>query len=172
MILKLVWVFLKVGVLGFGGGPGSVGIIQQLTVSEGLVTASRFADDLAVGSALPGPLATKLAAAIGFEKAGWLGAVLATLAVVLPSALAMVLLVGWLLAHKEVPWVKGLLMAGKPVALAMLALAIWDLFPGTFQGILPVVLFGATVILVRLGLPVAPVILGALLVGVISQLGH
>jgi chromate transporter len=59
---NLFWGFFQVGVLGFGGGPGSVGIIQAVTVeSYRWLTPDEFAQVLAVGNSLPGPLATKMA---------------------------------------------------------------------------------------------------------------
>lgn len=170
MLETLAWTFFKIGVLGFGGGPGSIGVIQQLTEQAGLIKPNVFADQLAIGSALPGPLATKLAASIGYQNAGWLGAGVAVLATLLPSALAMTLLFTWLSAHQDVPLVKGILLAGKPIALAMVALAFLQLLPGSLTTWVPIVLFFATVVLVRFfAVPVVPVIVGGLIVGVLSQ---
>jgi len=169
MLETLAWTFFKIGILGFGGGPGSIGVIQQLSEQAGLVDGGTFADQLAVGSTLPGPLATKLAAVIGYQNAGWAGAVVSVVAVVLPSALVMTLLLTWLLTHRDIPVVKGILLAGKPIALAMVALAFLQLVPGTFTTWIPALLFVATVVLVRFfGVPVVPVIVGGLALGVLS----
>lgn len=131
---NLFWAFFKVGILGYGGGPGSVGLIESQVVGEyHWLSANRFSEMLAVAYTLPGPLATKLAGMVGFEQAGVFGAVVAVLATVVPSLLAMLALYRVLLNNRQVPWVAGLIKGIQPVVVVILVLLVVDLVPGSFR---------------------------------------
>lgn len=129
----LFWGFFKVGILGYGGGPGSISLIQVVTVDGNhWMTNSQFAEMLAIGNALPGPIATKLAVSIGYQVAGPVGAVSALLGVVLPSIILMLSLYHVLLAYKSNPYVAGMIRGVRPIVIVLLVLLIMDLIPGTF----------------------------------------
>ncbi len=143
--LALFWGFFKVGILGYGGGPGSIGIIQAVTVDGNhWMTNQQFAEMLAVGNALPGPIATKLAASIGYQTGGTMGAVAALLGVVLPSLVLMLGLYRLLLVYKSNPYVAGLIRGVKPIVIVLLLLLIIDLIPSSFpkeHWVIPAVFF-------------------------------
>jgi chromate transporter len=132
--------FARVGTLGFGGGPSMLPLLQVECVSSGWVSNEQFLEGLAVGSALPGPIATKMAVYIGWHVAGPLGAVVATLGVVLPSAVLMASLGAFVLRYREHPAVSGALTALKPAVIGMLAFVAWDLGAGVLTGAVPVAL--------------------------------
>jgi chromate transporter len=71
---KLLWdlfiVFSRVALFSWGGGPASMGLMQRETDSIGWVTPEEFADALAVGNALPGPIAPQVSAFVGYKLAG------------------------------------------------------------------------------------------------------
>lgn len=124
---QLFVAFFRAGIFGYGGGPGSVPLIRGEVVSTyRWMTDGEFAEALAFGNALPGPIATKLAAFVGYRVAGTTGALAAVLGMVLPTALAMVALYGALSPYKDVPWVKGALTAVKPVVAVLLLQVTWD----------------------------------------------
>lgn len=78
--------FFIPGIIGYGGGPASIPLIENQVVSTyGWMTTAQFSDTLALANALPGPIATKLAGYIGYEQGGVLGAVIALFATVGPS---------------------------------------------------------------------------------------
>ena len=96
----LLVAFARASNLGFGGGPAVVPLIKIEVVERyQWLTNAEFTDALAVGNALPGPIATKLAGYIGYQQAGWLGALVANIGVILPTVLAVILLAGFLMKY-------------------------------------------------------------------------
>jgi chromate transporter len=93
-----------------------------------------FMDSLAIANALPGPLVTKLAAAVGYSKAGWRGAMTAMAGIVLPSAAALLALMGFVALVKDNPMAASMLRGLRPVVVAMLAYAAWDMAPNALKG--------------------------------------
>lgn len=113
--------FLRAGIFGYGGGPGSIPLIQREVVDTyQWLTDEQFAEALAFGNALPGPIATKLASYVGYQVAGPLGALSALAGMVAPTAIAMVLLFRVFQAYKDVPRVQSMLAAVKPVVAVLL----------------------------------------------------
>ncbi len=131
--LTLFWGFFKVGILGFGGGPGSIGLVQATAV-DGYhwMTNEKFAEMLAVGNALPGPIATKLAAAIGYQVGGPIGTIAALLGAILPSLALMLGFYRLLIIYQSNPYVAGLIRGVKPIVIALLVLIIIGLLPSSF----------------------------------------
>lgn len=144
-IWALLWGFIKVGVLGYGGGPGSISLIQVVTVDTNhWMTNEQFAEMLAIGNALPGPIATKLAASIGYQVGGPLGALAALIGVVVPSLILMLSLYRILLIYRTNPYVAGLIRGVKPIVIVLLLLIVIELIPTSFpraHWLLPSVFF-------------------------------
>src|SRR5438034_5504225 len=133
-MLQLLWeIFLssaKVGVFGYGGGPSVIPLIKKETVElHHWMSADEFTDSLAFGNALPGPIATKMSAYIGYKLAGLLGAVAGVLGMVAPSFIMMLALAALFFAIKDDPRAQGALRAVRPVIVALLAFTAYDLFP-------------------------------------------
>lgn len=123
--------FTKVGLLGFGGGPAMIPLIQLEVVNHrGWLETPAFADALAFGNALPGPIATKLAGYVGYQVAGPVGALAGLVGVSAPAVVAMLLLAGLYQRHKDRRFVRDFLRGVRPVVIAMLAVVVWDLAPG------------------------------------------
>ena len=77
-VLALFWSFLKIGTVGYGGGPSMIPLILEEVVNlRQWMNVESFMDILAIGNALPGPIATKMSVVIGYDVAGPLGAVAA-----------------------------------------------------------------------------------------------
>ncbi|MCL5116434.1 MAG: chromate transporter [Firmicutes bacterium] len=165
--LSLFWGFFKVGILGYGGGPGSISLIQVVTVDGNhWMTNQQFAEMLAVGNALPGPIATKLAATIGYQVGGPVGAVSALVGVVLPSLVLMLGLYRVLLIYRSNPYIAGLIRGVKPIVIVLLLLLIIELIPTSFpkdRWVLPAVFFaGGFVAMYWLKVPAVWVILASM----------
>ena len=144
--------FAKVGIFGYGGGPSMIPLVQAEVVEVNRwLTNQEFIDTLAMGNALPGPIATKMSAYVGYKIAGVPGAVAGVTGIVLPSMALMLVLAGLLLTYKESPQVKGMLKAVRPVVIALLALTVWEIFPGSIKSwdtaLIAVVCFLAVTIL-------------------------
>ena len=90
--LKLFLNFLMIGALSFGGGYGMVSLVRETVISNGWLTESEFLNFIAVSESTPGPLAVNMATFIGSTQGGILGSFLATLGVVLPSFVIILLI--------------------------------------------------------------------------------
>ncbi|MCG8481956.1 MAG: chromate transporter [Clostridia bacterium] len=125
--------FLKPGLFTFGGGPSAIPLIQEEVVEHyGWLTVQEFADALALGNSLPGPIATKMAALIGYRTAGWLGALVGIIAIVAPTALAIIFLIKIYMNFKDSQWLKGMMTAVRPVVVILIAQVIISLSKNSF----------------------------------------
>ena len=132
--LQIFIAFLIPGIVGYGGGPASIPLIEHEVVSRyGWMTTSEFSEVLALGNALPGPIATKMAGYIGFEVAGMLGAVIGVLATVAPSLFIMIVLLQFILKYKDSPRVKRLSKIVLPVVAVLMATLTFDFFQTSYS---------------------------------------
>ena len=90
--LELLLGFLKVGLFSFGGGYAAIPLIRDVVLSYGWLTDEALTDMIAVCESTPGPIMVNLATYIGSSQAGFPGAALATLAVVLPAFIIILLI--------------------------------------------------------------------------------
>jgi len=122
IILELFLVFLKVGAVSFGGGIGMLALIRDEVVSRGWMTEPELLNMVAVSESTPGPIAVNIATFIGSDQGGILGALAATIGVVIPSFIIILIiaaLIGNLLKFAGVkaflgglrPCVVGLILA-------------------------------------------------------------
>ena len=124
---ELFWGFFVANILGYGGGPASIPLMQEEIVNHyHWMTTEQFGDVLAIGNALPGPIATKIAAFVGYHVAGWLGALIASFATIVPSAAALILLLRLLNKHRTSPRVKGMTLLVQPVLAVLMILLTWE----------------------------------------------
>ena len=106
--LDLFYGFGRVGLFAFGGGPSMIPLMQEECVEKaGWVTREEFLDALALGNALPGPIAVKMAVLVGFKTEGLLGALAALLGVAGPAVLLMLGLSAVYLRFRDQPAVAG-----------------------------------------------------------------
>ncbi|ERI09941.1 chromate transporter [Aneurinibacillus aneurinilyticus] len=125
---NLFWGFFVANILGYGGGPASIPLMQEEIVNHyDWQTTEQFGDMLAVGNALPGPIATKFAAFVGYQEAGWLGMLITTIATVAPSSIALIVLLKILNRYRNSPIVKGMTLLVQPVIAVMLLLLTYDM---------------------------------------------
>ncbi|NLW70998.1 MAG: chromate transporter [Eubacteriaceae bacterium] len=85
IFLQLFLTFLKAGAFTFGGGYAMISIISASVLSYGWMTEEELLSFLAVETVIPGPIAVNMATYVGYEQGGFLGALIATIGVVLPS---------------------------------------------------------------------------------------
>jgi chromate transporter len=126
---KLIWnlffVFSRVALVSWGGGPASMGMMQREVVSASWATPEEFADALAIGNALPGPIAPQVSAYIGYKLAGLAGALAAVTGTVLPTTLLMLVMVVFFFGIKDSPTVAAMLKAVRPV---IVGLMLWTAY--------------------------------------------
>ncbi|MDR1873586.1 MAG: chromate transporter [Synergistaceae bacterium] len=147
-LIALFWSFLKIGCVGYGGGPSMIPLIKEEVVNlQQWINVADFMDALAIGNALPGPIATKMSVVIGYHVAGIPGAVVSTVGIVLPSVVALVLLLKFVAYVKDNPRVRSMLKGLRPVVVAMLAYAAWDLSHGSLTNVATWIIGGVTLAL-------------------------
>lgn len=165
LFVRLFFTFLKIGIFTFGGGYSMVALIQQEVVSRGWMTSQEFTDLLAVSQFTPGPIGINTATYAGYTAVvnegypQWLaclGALLASLAVViLPVALLMVVS-AWIMKHKENEDVVRIFKLLRLVVLGLIGAAFLGLVNeenlGSFaslnlQLVVSLMLFGVTIFL-------------------------
>ncbi len=134
--LQLFISYLKIGFFGFGGGYAMLSLIQNEIVEQrGWLTATEFADIVAVSQMTPGPIAINSATYIGYTMGGVWGSVLATAAVCLPSLTVMIVLTRFFLKLRDNRYMKGVLYGMRPVVVGMIAsAALLLMFPHGDEG--------------------------------------
>lgn len=156
--LDLFLGFLRVGCFAFGGAYGAIPLIRDVVLSYGWLTEETLTHMIAVSESSPGPIMVNLATYVGASQGGLPGAVLATLAVVLPSFVMILLIVAAFRALIQNKYVQAILRGMKPCMVGIvLATGVYM----TVSGFMPVQ--EGTV--VRLPEMIITVILGAVMFG-------
>ena len=114
ILLELLIGFLKVGCFAFGGAYGAIPLIRDVVLSCGWLDDEMLTYMIAVSESTPGPIMVNLATYVGSSQAGLPGALAATLAVVLPSFIIILLVTALLKAVLKNPCVQAVLRGLKP----------------------------------------------------------
>lgn len=153
--------------LGYGGGPSSIPLVHGEVVKKyRWMDDEDFSDVLALGNALPGPIATKMAGYIGYRVSGIGGCLVGVVGMVLPTVLIMIALLGFLMAYKDSPHVQGMTAAVRPVVAVMLTVLAYNFFKKSWseqKGPRTVVIAGISVAAIYVGIHPA-IVIGVLLV--------
>ena len=132
--LDLFLGFLRVGCLAFGGAYGAIPLIRDVVMSYGWLSDEILTYMIAVSESTPGPIMVNLATYIGSNQAGFLGAVVATLAVVLPSFLIILLVTALLKSALKNKYVQAILRGLKPCVIGIvLATGIYMITQNCFS---------------------------------------
>ncbi|MBR4649655.1 MAG: chromate transporter [Bacteroidaceae bacterium] len=134
LFLELFWTFFKIGLFGFGGGYAMLSMIQgEVVTSHHWLTTSQFADIVAISQSTPGPIGINSATYAGYVSVvnegysaamGVVGSLVATVAVVLPSFLMVLLVLSVLRRYWEHPAVKTVFAALRPTVVGLLLAAV------------------------------------------------
>ncbi|UFT98575.1 chromate transporter [Radiobacillus kanasensis] len=128
--------FFRVGILGYGGGPSSIPLVQKEVVDTyKWMDEEEFTNLLAVANALPGPIGTKMAGYIGYRVGGFIGLCNAVISTILPTIVAMIILLTFLSSMSEKPWVQGMTKAVVPVVGVMLFVLTIDFLKKAKSGL-------------------------------------
>ena len=112
--------FLKVGLFAFGGAYGAIPLIRDVVLSYGWIDDELLTYMIAVSESTPGPIMVNLATYVGSSQAGLAGSIVATLAVVLPSFLIILLVTALLKTALKNPWVQAVLRGLKPCMIGII----------------------------------------------------
>ncbi len=100
-LLEMMFVFMKIGIISFGGGYAMIPFLQYEVVSRGWLTQTEIIDMIAMSQITPGPIATNMATFVGYNQFGLLGAIVATLGVTLPSFILVIVVTKYII--KKLP---------------------------------------------------------------------
>ena len=125
--LELFLIFLKIGAFTFGGGYAMLPLMKQEVLLRGWMGEDQLLNFIAVAESTPGPVAINMATYIGVQKAGVSGAVFATLGVVLPSFVIILLVAKFYNKYKNSFIVRNCLVGLRPVVIGLIASAIIEL---------------------------------------------
>ncbi len=125
MILwELFYTFFTIGLFTIGGGYAMLPLIQQRVLENGWLEEQAIIDFIAVSESTPGPFAINIATYVGQETGGVLGAVCATLGVVLPSFLVILIVAQFYEKFKQSRLVAGAMTGLRPVVIGLIASAV------------------------------------------------
>ena len=135
ILLQLFGTFFYIGIVTFGGGYAMLPLMQSVVLNNEWLTQKQLVDFIAVSESTPGPFAVNMATYIGAEQYGILGSLCATLGVVLPSFIIILIVAKIYEAFNKSRLVKGIMSGLKPAVIGLIASAVLSIaqtvfFPG------------------------------------------
>ncbi len=133
ILLRLFWIFLKIGIFTFGGGYSMIALIQNEVVEkQGWMTAQEFTDILAISQMTPGPVGINTATYAGYTAVvnaglpawqGVAGSLIASFAVILLPVIAMTLVYNYLSKHRDNPVINSMFRVLRITVVGLIAAA-------------------------------------------------
>lgn len=164
---KIFIAFCKVGIFAFGGGQSIIPIMEKEVVqTQQWMKVPEFTDLLALGNGLPGPIATKMAVAVGYKMSGWLGSFVALGGLLFPSTVMMMIVILFFMTYKDSPRLQSFLRGVRPAVMALLLAVAYDVGRSSVDSI-PTALLGIATLALIIFVKLHPA-LGLLLSGFIG----
>ncbi len=139
ILLELFLTFFKIGLFTFGGGYAMLPLIQSEVSAHSWASPEEIINFIAISESTPGPFAVNIATFIGRTTAGIPGAFMATLGVVLPSFIVILIVSGFYRRFRESSLVKGAMSGLRPAVIGLIAAALLSLgekiFPPAEAGV-------------------------------------
>ena len=176
-LFQVFFTFFRIGAFTFGGGYAMIPLIQNEAVEKHhWVTDDDILEIIAIAESTPGPIAINSATFVGYRAAGVLGSVFATLGVVLPSFVIILILSFVLQAFQEIPAVQYAFFGIRAGVLALLVKALWTMYKKSPKGWAGYVVMGAAFVLTAINkfgifkINMIFVIIGCAVFGLVSSL--
>lgn len=123
LYLQLFWEFFKTGLFAVGGGMATLPFLYSISDTTGWFTHAQLADMIAVSESTPGPIGVNMATYVGFSAAGIPGAVIATLGLITPSIIIILIIARVLAAFRQNKYVDAAFYGLRPCSLGLIAAA-------------------------------------------------
>ncbi len=185
ILLELFITFFKIGLFTFGGGYAMIPLIQSEVLGKEWLASEELINFIAVSESTPGPFAINIATYVGSELGGILGAVCATLGVVLPSFIIILIVARFYLKFKTNRYIAGAMTGLRPAAIALIMSAVVSMalavfFPTgfdtsvfmTYEFITSVIIFGIMLTLIFCVKKIHPILLICLSAGLGIAAGY
>ncbi len=148
-LFRLFMAFFRIGLFGFGGGQASIPLIEKEAVENyKWLSVEEFTDSVAFSNSLPGPIATKLAALIGYKSYGFFGMLVSIIGVVLPSAVLIILLLSLYQKYKTESWLQGMMKGVRPVVVVLIFQVVLLMGKTSFTNLATVIIAFAAILMV------------------------
>ena len=171
-MISLFLIFMKIGLFTFGGGYAMIPLIQRETVNnKKWISDKDILDIVAIAESTPGPIAINAATFIGYRVGGFLGAMAATVGVVLPSFAIIAAISYVLAAFQNVVWIQYAFNGIRAGVLALIVKALWSMYKQSPKGVFSyLIMFGAFAVTAFLPVNVVFVILFCAAAGIVPTL--
>ena len=123
LYLRLFWEFFKTGLFAVGGGMATLPFLYSMSDATGWFTHAQLADMIAVSESTPGPIGVNMATYVGFSTAGVPGAVVATLGLITPSVIIILIIARVLAAFRQNKVVDAAFYGLRPCSVGLIAAA-------------------------------------------------
>lgn len=123
MLWELLLVFIKVGLVSFGGGYAVITLIQREVSAKGWLDDGAFQEIVSLAGMAPGSIATNTATLIGYSQAGIGGAAAATVGIILPSLFIVICIAVFFLKLQSNPWVRSSFYGLRPIVTGLILYA-------------------------------------------------
>ena len=133
--LKLFLTFLEIGAVSFGGGYGMISLVREKVITNGWLTEGEFLNMIAVAESTPGPIAVNMATFVGSTQGGVLGSALATLGVVLPAFIIMLIIASLIRNLLKYKGVQAVLGGIRPAVVGLIIATASTMILGSVLGI-------------------------------------
>lgn len=132
LYLTIFWEFFKTGLFSIGGGLATLPFLFKMSETYGWFSTEQLTNMIAISESTPGPIGVNIATYVGFTISGVLGALYATLSLVLPSIIVILIIAGFLEKFKENKTVKTVFYGLRPAVVGMLAVSLLTVVKTTF----------------------------------------
>lgn len=123
----LFYEFFKIGLFAVGGGPATIPYLMDLTVSRPWFSMQQLTDMIAIAESTPGPIGLNMATYAGVSTLGIWGGLVATLGLVMPSVIVIILIAKFLENFNENRFVKAAFYAIRPAVAGLIGAAVYSL---------------------------------------------
>ena len=123
ILLRLFWEFFKTGLFAVGGGMATLPFLYSMAEATGWFTAAQLADMIAVSESTPGPLGVNMATYVGFTVAGIPGAIIATLGLIAPEVIIILIIARVLQKFRQNKLVDAAFYGLRPCSVGLIAAA-------------------------------------------------
>ena len=127
VLLDLFISFFKIGLFAVGGGPATIPYLMDLTETKDWFTMQELTNMIAIGESTPGPIGLNMATYAGYSAAGPLGGLIASLGLVFPSVVVIILIAKFLQDFSDNKYVKAAFFGIRPAVTALIAMAVYNL---------------------------------------------
>ena len=121
--LMLFYEFFKTGLFAIGGGMATLPFLDAMALKTGWFTQAQLVDMIAISESTPGPIGVNMATYVGFTTAGPIGSIIATLGLIAPSIIVILIIAKFLSKFKDSPIVKSVFYSLRPTSTALIAAA-------------------------------------------------